>query len=185
YHEMFDNLERLDGLVTLTERHRSDLATGYGDTDNLFVVPNPVVTPAAADPVPAREANRFTMVTRLEHQKRIGHALRAIARARESEPEATLDIYGSGSLLPTLQRRAAELGVADAVTFRGFDPGARDNLWTATAFLMTSRYEGYPLATLESMSHGCPVISYDLKYGPRDQILDGVDGFLVAEGDVR
>src|SRR5699024_1634031 len=49
----------------------------------------------------------------------------------------------------------------------------------------TSRYEGYPLATLESMSHGCPVISYDLKYGPRDQILDGVDGFLVAEGDVR
>jgi hypothetical protein len=48
---------------------------------------------------------------------------------------------------------------------------------------MTSKFEGYPLATLESMSHGCPVISYDIKYGPREQITDGVDGFLVAAGD--
>ena len=48
---------------------------------------------------------------------------------------------------------------------------------------MTSTYEGYPLATLESMSRGCPVVSYDIKYGPREQITDGVDGFLVPPGD--
>ena len=43
---------------------------------------------------------------------------------------------------------------------------------------MTSGYEGYPLASLESMSHGARCISYDIKYGPREQISDGVDGFL-------
>ena len=32
------------------------------------------------------------------------------------------------------------------------------------------------------MSHGCPVISYDIKYGPREQITDGVDGFLTPAG---
>jgi poly(glycerol-phosphate) alpha-glucosyltransferase len=33
------------------------------------------------------------------------------------------------------------------------------------------------------MSRGCPVVSYDVKYGPREQITDGVDGFLVPAGD--
>jgi poly(glycerol-phosphate) alpha-glucosyltransferase len=50
---------------------------------------------------------------------------------------------------------------------------------------MTSSFEGYPLSTLESMSRGCPVVSYDIKYGPREQIADGADGFLVPRGDVE
>ena len=35
----------------------------------------------------------------------------------------------------------------------------------------------------EAMSYGCPVVSYDLRYGPSDLITDGVDGFLVPYGD--
>ena len=66
---------------------------------------------------------------------------------------------------------------------RGYDPHAREALWNASAFLMTSEYEGYPLSTLEAMSQGCPVVSYDIRYGPREQIADGVDGFVVPEGD--
>ncbi len=57
------------------------------------------------------------------------------------------------------------------------------SLWTSSAFLLTSEYEGYPLSTLEAMSQGCPVVSYDIRYGPREQIDDGADGFVVAEGD--
>jgi poly(glycerol-phosphate) alpha-glucosyltransferase len=71
------------------------------------------------------------------------------------------------------------------VILHGFDPRARHTLWTATGFLMTSKFEGYPLATLEAMSHGCPVISYDIKYGPREQISHGVDGFLVKRGNFQ
>jgi poly(glycerol-phosphate) alpha-glucosyltransferase len=70
------------------------------------------------------------------------------------------------------------------VTLRGFDPHAREALWSASAFLLTSSFEGYPLATVESMSRGCPVVAYDIKYGPREQITDGVDGFLVPPEDV-
>jgi poly(glycerol-phosphate) alpha-glucosyltransferase len=75
--------------------------------------------------------------------------------------------------------------VSEAVTLHGHDPRARDALWQSSAFLMTSLFEGYPLSTLESLSHGCPVISYDIKYGPREQITDGVDGFLVPAGGIK
>jgi poly(glycerol-phosphate) alpha-glucosyltransferase len=125
------------------------------------------------------------VVARLENQKKLTHAIRAFARVREQVPTARMDIYGKGASAQVLQREIDRLGLHEAVTLKGHDPHARDALWSASAFLMTSAYEGYPLSTLESMSHGCPVVSYDIKYGPREQITDGVDGFLVPSGDYR
>jgi poly(glycerol-phosphate) alpha-glucosyltransferase len=128
---------------------------------------------------PPRDPNQVTMVARLEKQKRIGHAIRAVAKAHETVPTVRLDIFGAGSQRAFLEDLVARLDATDFVTLRGHDPAARDSLWTSSAFLMTSLFEGYPLSTLESLSHGCPVVSYDIKYGPREQITDEVDGFLV------
>lgn len=44
---------------------------------------------------------------------------------------------------------------------------------------MTSKYEGFPLALIETMSHGVPPISYNCKSGPKETICDGIDGLLV------
>ena len=48
--------------------------------------------------------NRVTVVARLEKQKRLGHAIRAFALAAQRVPAARLDIYGSGSQMPVLER---------------------------------------------------------------------------------
>ena len=77
-----------------------------------------------------------------------------------------------------------ERGLGGSVGCAASTRRARDALWRSSAFLLTSVFEGYPLATLESMSRGCPVVSYDVRYGPREQITDGVDGFVVPPGDV-
>jgi poly(glycerol-phosphate) alpha-glucosyltransferase len=185
YARLLERIPALDAMVTLTERQRQDIALRRGDTENLFVVPNPVDMPAAPAHEVTRDRRRIAVVARLEPQKRLGHALRAFARVVESVPEAHFDIYGRGPLSATLAQQARELGIERSVTMHGHDPNAREALWRATALVMTSRYEGYPLAVLESMSHGCPVVSYDVKYGPREQISDGVDGFLVPPGDTE
>ena len=96
-----------------------------------------------------------------------------------------MDIYGRGSRADGIQRVIDRLELGGSVTMKGHDPRARDALWRSSAFLMTSLFEGYPLSTLESFSHGCPVVSYDIKYGPREQITEGEDGFLVEAGDIR
>lgn len=185
YGPLMSMLPELDGLVTLTKRQQDDVVARYGATNNLFVVPNPVELPERPDPLPEREAKRFVVVSRLEHQKRLEDAIRAFALVVKEEPDATLEIFGDGKLRIPLEEEIASLGLQKSVVLRGHDPRAREALWTATGFLMTSRNEGYPLASLESMSHGCPVISYDVKYGPREQITEGVDGFLVPAEDVR
>ena len=183
YRRVLERIDDMDAMVTLTERQRDDIAERRGRTSNMFVVPNPVDVPdLPASPRP-RDPHRVTTMARLETQKRLVHAISAFQRVVEAVPEARLDIYGEGSQRDKLQSEVERADLTGSVTLRGFDPAAREALWTSSAFLLTSEYEGYPLSTLESMSHGCPVVSYDIRYGPREQIADGVDGFVVPEAD--
>jgi poly(glycerol-phosphate) alpha-glucosyltransferase len=184
YRRVLSRIGGMNAMVTLTDRQREDIAARRGRRSNLFVVPNPVDEPAPPpQPVP-RDPNLVVVVARLERQKRLGHAIAAFEQVVREIPGARLDIYGEGSRREALQVEIDRRGLRDHVTLRGFDPHAREALWSASAFLLTSSFEGYPLATVESMSRGCPVVAYDIKYGPREQITDGVDGFLVPPEDV-
>lgn len=183
YVPLFDQVSELDALVCLTDRQRGDVAQRLGARNTLFTVSNPVAVPVPPEPRPARDPHLFTIVSRFEPQKRLDHAIRVFALVAAQRPQARLDLYGKGALGESLEQLVAELGLGEHVRMRGWDPDARDSLWRSSGFLVTSAFEGYPLATLESLARGCPVVSYDIKYGPRDQITDGVDGFMVDAGD--
>ncbi len=43
--------------------------------------------------------------------------------------------------------------------------------------------EGFSLALLESLAHGVPVISYDIKYGPNELITPDFNGYLITKND--
>ncbi|GAA1843454.1 glycosyltransferase [Microlunatus capsulatus] len=184
YAAALDRLPELHALVTLTERQRADVRLRFGAVSHVFAVPNPVLPVPVPEPRPARDPRRLVMVTRMAPQKNLGDALRAFRLVLDARPDARLDLYGDGPERPQVEALVAELDLAGAVTLHGFRPLAEADLWTASGFLLTSRFEGYPLATLESLAHGCPVVAYDIRYGPREQISDGVDGYVVRRGDV-
>jgi poly(glycerol-phosphate) alpha-glucosyltransferase len=184
HERLLDLVGSFDAFVTLTDRQREDIAERRGHRDNMFVVPNPVDLPPEPEHV-QRDPHQVTVMARLVSQKRLRQAVEAMRHVVKEVPEARLDIYGDGPRAGQLQGTIDQLGLAGSVTLKGHDPRARESLWRSSAFVMTSGYEGYPLSTLESMSHGCPVVSYDIKYGPREQITDGENGFLVPSGDVQ
>ena len=75
-----------------------------------------------------------------------------------------------------IERLARRLGIADRVVFAGFV--AVEDIWAANhALVMPSRYEGLPLAMVEAMLCGRPVIATDVA-GHREVVEDGVTGFL-------
>ena len=41
--------------------------------------------------------------------------------------------------------------------------------------------EGFSLALLESLAHGVPTISYNIKYGPKEMINNGENGYLIEK----
>ena len=66
----------------------------------------------------------------------------------------------------------------------GYTNNVNQILQSATCSLLMSQYEGFALVIQESIANGTPVIAYDIKYGPSDMIDDGVNGFLVNNGDI-
>ncbi|WP_445966533.1 glycosyltransferase [Agromyces sp. ZXT2-6] len=180
--------ERFDAVVFLTERQRADAAALLADGGNLAVVPNP--TRAPADPAPVASVGRprdpasVVVVAGLTKRKRVHHAIEAVARARSAGVPARLRIVGSGPELDRLVGEARDRAIADAVDFAGHRPDAAEAFAEASVTLLTSTSEGAPLVLLEAMSRGCLPIAYDIPYGPADLIEDGVNGFLVAPGDV-
>ncbi len=184
YRAALVRLPELAALVTLTERQRRDIRLRFGEVSHVFAVPNPVLPVPVPQVRPARDSRRLVIVSRMAPQKNLGDALRAFRLVLDARPDARLDIYGDGPDRPALEALLVELDLTAAVTLHGFRPLAEADLWSASGFLLTSRFEGYPLATLESLAHGCPVVAYDIRYGPREQITDGVDGYVVPRGDV-
>ena len=65
----------------------------------------------------------------------------------------------------------------------GFSSQLHEEFASSSLYVMSSRKEGFPMVLLEAMSVGLPVVSYDCPTGPRDIIREGVDGYVVPDGD--
>ncbi len=173
-----------DAVVVLTRRQRDDLvADGLAAGARIAVIPNGVDPAGGGDA--ERDPAQGVVLAALSERKRLTDAVTAVARARATDPRVRLAVHGEGPSEPAIRQRIAEEGVGDAVVLRGFDPGAKRRFASAGFTLLTSTSEGLPLVLVESMAAGCIPIAYDIRYGPSDVIRDGVDGFLVAEGDVE
>lgn len=183
YLEAFAYQNQLDALCILTERQKSDIGKRFGLADNLFVVRSGVLPAQNLDEQKHR-ANLITTTTRFHPAKGTDKAVHAFAKLLERVPDAKFDIYGDGELREEVESLISELGIGHAVNLRGYDPNARERLNDAVCYWNTSKYEGYPLATLEAMSQGCPVVAFDVKYGLNEQVIDGYNGFLTKSDDL-
>jgi glycosyltransferase involved in cell wall biosynthesis len=94
-------------------------------------------------------------------------------------------VHGRGEDLPRLQHLAAELGIAERVEFPGYTTDPHAAMAQATCLLVTGRREAMPLTQLECLTVGTPVVVYDVRYGPAEIVRDGIDGFVVPEGDLQ
>ena len=119
---------------------------------------------------------------RLSEEKDFPTLLAAFAKvlARRS---ARLIVLGKGPLLPTLTAQAEKLGIARHVDFPGFVENPYAFMAKAGVFVLTSRVEGLGNVLIQAMACGCPVVSTDCPYGPRDILEDGRWGELVPIGD--
>ncbi|MGI3785800.1 MAG: glycosyltransferase, partial [Janthinobacterium lividum] len=179
YKPMLDARDSHGAVVFLTNAQRADAEAVLGEQDRFAVIPHPVA-PVAQVPFEDRDPDLVVMLARLDSQKRIPHAIASFAHVVKALPRARLEIYGQGPEAESLQQLIDELGLRANVTLAGYTKDPAAVYERASCSLLTSRFEGFGLVLLESLSHGCPVVSYDVKYGPADIVADGVNGFLVG-----
>ena len=123
-------------------------------------------------------------IGRMRKVKDFSTLLRAFARLLVQRP-ARLIVLGEGRLRPTLRSLAQELGVAEQVDFPGFKENPYAFLARADLFVLSSRNEALPTVLIEAMACGCPVVSTDCPFGPREILEGGRLGPLVPVGDAE
>jgi glycosyltransferase involved in cell wall biosynthesis len=129
--------------------------------------------PTGAAPVPG------SVVTsgRLEQYKGHHRVIAALPLIRAQLPEATLTVLGSGPYEAELRRLAEAKGVADIVTFRHLLPAERSEmaaiLSRSAVMAALSSYEAHPVAVMEAVALGLPVVGCDVA-GIGDLVEDGL-----------
>jgi GalNAc-alpha-(1->4)-GalNAc-alpha-(1->3)-diNAcBac-PP-undecaprenol alpha-1,4-N-acetyl-D-galactosaminyltransferase len=91
---------------------------------------------------------------------------------------------GEGPMRAELEALCTKLQLTERVHFLGQVQNVNAHLCQADIFVLSSRFEGFPMALCEAMACGVPVVATDCLSGPREIITDGVDGILVAMDDV-
>jgi glycosyltransferase involved in cell wall biosynthesis len=108
--------------------------------------------------------------------------LRALAAARARVSGLTLDVAGRGPLAPALQAYASELGIADAVRFRGFVSPVEDAIQDAAIVVVPSVGEGFGMVALEAMERSRAVVASAVG-GLPEIVAHGETGLVVPPAD--
>jgi glycosyltransferase involved in cell wall biosynthesis len=125
---------------------------------------------------PAARGFTVLAVSRLVDIKNPSSVLAAFQQSIEQSSRPSRLVYiGDGPLREKLQAQRGEAGLEDAIELTGLIPREKvfEHLLAADLFVSTSRGEGLPVAVLEAMACGCPVLLSDIP--PHREIADGVD----------
>ena len=161
------------------------------DPDRFRVIYNPIVGDdirvKAAKPVDhpwfQGDDQVFVAAGRYRPQKDFPTLIRAFAKVRTTRP-ARLVILGDGPERPRLEALIEELAVGEDVDLYGYTDNPYAFFSKATAFVLSSRWEGLPTVLIEAMSCGAPVVATNCPNGPEEILAGGRYGHLLPVGDV-
>jgi len=166
------------------------------DAANYFekYMPNRVRKAIIANPIkddlpfylPKPEKIEFITACRLNKQKNLHLMINSIKQVIDSGYDCCLNIYGEGPMRQELKAYIDSLGLNGRVCLCGFSDNIHEIMARATAFIISSDFEGISNSMLEALGIGIPVIATDCPVGgARQYIKNGVNGYLVPCRDVE
>jgi glycosyltransferase involved in cell wall biosynthesis len=178
-----------DALVAVSDEVRQFLSRQLAIAPSAIRIVRNGVAAGAASPQMVAElrariggkADSVSLGTIASLTPKKGHQflVRAGARLRERGIACSLVLAGAGPERSRLERLAADLGLTQCVHFLGAVRNAADVLALIDIFVLPSLAEGMPLALLEAMQAGKPVVATAVG-GVPEVVTSGVNGLLVA-----
>lgn len=145
--------------------------------NNATWIANPVETPKAE---PSERENVFVALGRYDKQKSLDYLLRAWNSIAAELPNWRVDLYGEGLLRADLERQIVEEKIPRA-NLKGKTNEVGMVLSKSKIHVLSSQYEGLPIAIVEAGLLGVPTIAFDCAPGISDLIEDGFSGTIVPQ----
>lgn len=150
----------------------------FRDVDDAEALAKPI-----RDRLEAQGGSRVVgMVARLVPVKGIDVFLSAAERIVAGRSDVKLILVGDGELRAEIERRVAASRIRRSVVMLGFWPDLREVYAACDVVVLSSWSEGTPVAVIEAMAAGRPVVATRVG-GVPDLVIDGETGILVAPGD--
>jgi len=171
-------------VITNSQEIASLLSVKY-TIKQVHVIPNPkdleTINNHADEPIDEEFFNTdvpiIITVGRLVEIKGQWHLLRVFAELQKSN-KCKLVLCGDGDLRDKLEALAHELHIVNDVLFLGWCENPHKYVKKSTIFAYTSLVDALPSAVIEALIVGCPIVSADCDYGPREILHDGEYGIL-------
>jgi glycosyltransferase involved in cell wall biosynthesis len=171
-------IAKYDYFIILTEEDKKLWGTSL---KNIKVIPNYLAYYPSEKAL--LEQKYVISVGRLDYQKGYDILIPIWKEVVKKCPDWKLHIYGDGPMKSLLIEMIKKEDLVDTVSLL---PPTKDILLkysSSSIYAMSSRFEGLPVVLIEAMAAGLPAVSFNCKCGPTDVISNGVDGYLIEEGD--
>lgn len=176
---LISHLRSLDKFIVLTEEDKS----AWVELDNVVAIPNPMTF--KTDAISLLKEKRVIAVGRYAYQKGFDLLLQAWSIVEKQCSDWSLAVYGAGDKTPYF-RILQELGIDKSRCFlNGNTTEIYQEYLNSSMLVMSSRFEGLSMALLEAMSCGLPIVSFACPCGPKDVIVDGVNGLLAPKENIQ
>ncbi|CED70267.1 putative glycosyl transferase [Aliivibrio wodanis] len=127
-------------------------------------------------------SKKLLTIARIEEKQKNFAAMVSIMKALP--PEYTLDIYGDGSK-EEITELLTKIKDEPRIQYCGVTQDVESVLQQYSLFIMTSRYEGFGQTLIEARSQGLPVVLFNTFDAASWIVEDGVNGYLIPEGDIN
>lgn len=127
---------------------------------------------------------KFIAVGRITRQKGFDMLLKAWEMVEKECDNWKLEIIGDGEEMTVIKNMITEKNLK-GIDLTGKVENVEDYYKSSSCYVLSSRYEGFPMVLLEAQSFGLPIISFDCKTGPNEIIKNKENGILVKDGDIK
>jgi len=185
YEYLFSQHKHIDYYVTATDAQNKLVREQF--EKYLGVTPNVVTIPVGSlskltFPVGPRKPHSLITASRLAAEKHVDWIVEAVALARKTVPDITLDIYGKGKEEDKIREVIKKHGLEECVKLMGqqkLDEVYKDY----EAYIAGSTSEGFGLTLMEAIGSGLPIIGFDVRYGNQTFIDEGMNGYKIPVYD--
>lgn len=171
--KMCRSASKLSALVLLTQKDAYD----WKNITKTYVIPNPIsFYPEEAAKL---DNKQVIMVGRYNVAKGYDYLIPAWEIVHRRHPDWILQVFGSGELHDDVVRWVKERHLEQTIILNDPTDHIMEKYLESSICVLSSRYEGFSLVIIESMSCGVPVVSFDCPHGPRNIIRNEEDGLLI------